>query len=159
MSKLLRDTIAQLAETFVSGVLSAVRSASLEDLASETGSARPAGRTAAAPKAAAAAPAVKARRGRGGRLKRRTPEDIAQVIEHIVSLLRANANGLRAEEIRAKLGLSAAELPRPINEALASRTITKTGEKRATRYFVGGGGKAAGGGGAKKRGKRGAKKG
>lgn len=163
MSKLLRDTITQLAESFVSGVLSAVRSVSLEDLASETDRAggarrgRPAGRT-AAPASVAATPKA-SRRGRGGRLRRRSPDDIAQVIEQVVGLLRGNSAGLRAEEIRAKLGLSAAELPRPISEALAARQISKTGEKRATRYFASGGKAAAGKGSAKKPSKRGGRRG
>lgn len=79
------------------------------------------------------------------------------MVEQIVSLLRSNSSGLRAEEIRAKLGLSAAELPRPIGEALVSKQISKTGEKRATRYFAGGA-KATARGGAKKTGKRGGKR-
>ncbi len=57
----------------------------------------------------------------------------------IVSLLKANPTGLRAEEIRAKLGLQAKELPRPLKEGLEAGSLSKTGQKRATTYFAGGG--------------------
>ncbi len=170
MSNSLRDSIAQLATNFVTEVLAAVRGASLEDLASETGRVgrpaarpvgRPPGRRPAAPAAAAAAPAAakpgRKKGGKKGRI-RRSASDIAGVIEKIVGLLRSSP-GLRAEEIRSKLGLANNEIPRPIQLALAEGKLKKTGEKRATRYFVGGkgGASAAGKAGAKK-GKPGRKK-
>jgi hypothetical protein len=53
-----------------------------------------------------------------------------------VRLLRQTPKGLRAEQIREELGLQAKELPRPLNEALDSGRLAKSGQKRATTYFV-----------------------
>jgi hypothetical protein len=78
-------------------------------------------------------------RRKGGRLGRRSAKDLARVVDQIADLLSKNPKGLRAEQIRKELGLSAKEVPRPIAKALASKRITKVGQKRATTYFVGGG--------------------
>ncbi|NOU34870.1 MAG: DNA-binding protein, partial [Polyangiaceae bacterium] len=45
-------------------------------------------------------------------------------------------DGLRAEEIREAIGVSAKELPRPLGDALDGKRITKKGQKRATTYFA-----------------------
>jgi hypothetical protein len=86
-------------------------------------------------------------------------------VDSIVSLLERRPDGLRAEQIRAELGLEAKELPRPIAEALASKRINKQGQKRATTYFARGtapraAAKSAGasGSGSSGRGRGGAKK-
>jgi hypothetical protein len=129
----LRNTLDALATQFATQVLHAIRAASLEDILSESGSS-PARRAGAAPtslRLQAAKP-----RGKAGRLARRSPEDIGAVIEKIVGLLEKHSSGLRAEEIRGKLGLQAKELPRPIADALAAKRIVKEGEKRATTYFA-----------------------
>jgi hypothetical protein len=139
----LHGTIQHLASQFAAGVLDAIRGASLEDILSETGGSgggRRAGRSALPvvfPAGAAAS------RRKGGRLPRRSPKDIAKVVESIVTLLSGKPNGLRAEQIRAELNLEAKELPRPISEALASHKISKRGQKRATTYFTKSGGRAA----------------
>jgi hypothetical protein len=70
-------------------------------------------------------------------------KDIAGVIDRIVGLLRQSAGGLRAEQIRQKLGLLAKELPRPLKDALASGQLGKSGQKRATTYVYKGAGAAA----------------
>jgi hypothetical protein len=75
-------------------------------------------------------------RRRRGRLARRSAGDISQIVDSIVSLLERRPDGLRAEQIRAELGLEAKELPRPIAEALAGKRINKQGQKRATTYFA-----------------------
>ena len=93
------------------------------------------GRPRAAAVAAAAAP--RARRGKGGRLRRRSATDIAGVVPKVVALLHANPKGLRAEQIRAKLGLDSREMPRPLAEALRKKLVSKKGRKRATTYFAG----------------------
>jgi hypothetical protein len=51
-------------------------------------------------------------------------------------LLRASPKGLRAEQIRQKLGLQSKELPRPLKEAVDGGRLGKSGQKRATTYFV-----------------------
>lgn len=158
----LRNTVTELATQFAWSVLDAIRGASLDDLLRETsGSApvrrgRPAASAAAPTKAAAPAAAAPSRgRGRksGGRLSRRSANDIAAIVDQIVGTLEANPDGLRAEQIREQLGLEAKELPRPLNDALSSGRVTKTGQKRATTYFAGG--RASGS--AKKGGKKGKK--
>ena len=157
----LRTSITELASHFAAGVLNAIRGASLEEILAETnrtgfgigagasavkrGPGRPKGSGASNGAAASGAAAEKsgAKKGRRGRLGRRSASDIGAVVERIVALLGQNPKGLRAEEIRAKLGLDAKELPRPIADALAAKKISKQGEKRATTYFARGGGKAA----------------
>jgi hypothetical protein len=162
MPSSLRSRLAELATEFSASVLDAIRGASLEELLSGSRGERarapsrgpaPAKRGArlAGPRAAAPAPApardtsaataAPAARRRGGRLARRSSGDIAGVVTSIVGLLKSSPAGLRAEEIRAKLGLQAKELPRPLKEGLDAGTLSKSGQKRATTYFVGGGGR------------------
>jgi hypothetical protein len=169
----LRAAISQLANQFASGVLEAIRGASLAEILAESaeGGGRAAGgaRRGRPPAAASAAGAAsRPAKRRRGRLERRSATDIAGVVRQIVDLLGAHPAGLRAEQIRHELGLEAKELPRPITEALASRKISKQGQKRATTYFAKGAkaggataakrgakaGKAAGKTAGKKRGKR-----
>ena len=193
----LKSTIESLASQFASSIVSALRSAPIDELNGYTGhtgmasAPRSAGRAASAPapkassapapKAAAApapakrgpgrpkktasapthtAPAPAAapkKRGRpagsgkktggtspsapaassGGRLGRRSVEDIGRVVEDIVSLLGQHPEGLRSEQLRSSLRLDAKELPRPLQDGLNAGTITKVGQKRATTYFAG----------------------
>lgn len=175
MSTSLRNTINDLASSFAASILDALRGMSLEEiLAATSGSSGVAKRGPGRPRTvavhvASAAPAAagesasarggkRGRRARAGRLNRRSAGDIHGLIDQIVAVLEAHPAGLRAEQIRAQLSLEAKELPRPIAEALATRRISKEGQKRATTYFAKGGGgaaKAAGGGaGAKRAGKK-----
>jgi hypothetical protein len=150
MAGSLHHTIQQLAASFAAGVLGAIRQSSLEEILAETEGAGRRGRG-RPPKGAAtreAAPAGggarrSAGRKKGGRLGRRSAGALGRVVDRIVELLSKNPKGLRAEQIRAELGLSAKELPRPIAKALEAKRIRKTGQKRATTYFTGGGGGAA----------------
>jgi hypothetical protein len=150
----LRSTISQLANEFAAGVLEAIRGASLQEILAESGAgggvkARR-GRPPAADSSRGAGTTTGAkRRGRGGRLGRRSAGDIAGLVQQIVQLLESKPEGLRAEQIREQLGLEAKELPRPIAEALSSRKIAKQGQKRATTYFARGAGGARAKGGAK----------
>jgi hypothetical protein len=132
MSTSLRAHLNELAASFANGVLAAIRTASLEDLLAESGNAR---RLPPVPGAAAG----RASRG-SGRLPRRSADDIGQVLERIASLLKSSPKGLRAEEIRQRLNLLSKELPRPLKEGLASGRLGKSGNKRATTYFLKGGG-------------------
>jgi len=142
----LRQKLNELATSFASDVLVAIRGAPLEHLigssaangrrlvAAEVGVER--ARATRGESAVGAEMSPRARPGRGGRLARRSSGDIAHVIESIVGLLQQNPRGLRAEQIRSKLGLEAKELPRPLREGLEARKLTKVGEKRATTYFA-----------------------
>ena len=133
----LHDTINALASEFAHSLLAALRGASLEEIITETthGKRGPGRPRAVAVAVAAAAP--RARRGKGGRLRRRSATDIAGVVTKIVALLHANPKGLRAEQIRTKLGLDSREMPRPLAEALRKKLVSKKGRKRATTYFAG----------------------
>jgi hypothetical protein len=160
MTGTLRDTIQHLAADFAVGVLDVIRGASLEDILSETEGAVRRGRGRPPSQVARSIPdhaPPAARSGRKARLQRRSAADIGNVIQRIVELLSGKAKGLRAEQIRAALGVSAKELPRPIALALSSKQITKAGQKRATTYYARGAtsapGPAAGGKGSRKGGK------
>jgi hypothetical protein len=150
MAASLQRRLGDLALAFSESVLEAIRGASLEELFGGSSAAhrapaapvRP--RKAAAPRAPVgvrdASPVLAAgsKGRRGGRLSRRSPSDIERVVSEIVSLLGEHPEGLRAEQIRRHLGLVAKELPRPLKEGVDSGKLGKSGQKRATTYFVGG---------------------
>jgi hypothetical protein len=128
----LRDSIQDLAQNFASLVVAAIRGASLQEILSESSGA----------KGAPGRPASKRGPGRpkgstsSKRLARRSAKDIAKVADGIVSLVKKHKGGLRAEQIRAELGIAKKEWARPLEDALASKKLTKKGEKRATTYFA-----------------------
>ena len=156
----LRAQIDRLAAQFAGNIIDALRGASLDDLMAIAGNrgggaprrGRPSGSGAGG--GGAAFEGGSARRGRGGRLGRRTQDDIGRMIDRIQDLLSKSSGGMRAEQIREALGVEAKELPRPLADALAAGRITKSGQKRATTYFAGsGGGSSSGGeGGTRRRG-------
>lgn len=131
----IRAAIADLASEFAEGVLAVIRSASVQEILAETGAAaaemaargvrRAAERSAGGAARAGSAAGAPAAKAPGG-----------DAVERIVALLASHPKGLRAEEIRAKLGLGQKDLPKRIAEALASKRIVKEGERRATRYFA-----------------------
>lgn len=75
----------------------------------------------------------------GSRMPRRDPAELQVVIDNIVRILSTSPEGLRSEELQKKTDLSKKEITRPIVLALEGGLIHKTGNKRATTYFVGGG--------------------
>jgi hypothetical protein len=129
----LKATIDRLANEFATGVLAAIRASNLEEILSETrGGTAPRGSRSAAP----APKRPSAGKGKAAGRGRRSGGDIEKVVEDIVAVLAKASDGLRSEDLRAKLGLSRAEIMRPIQAALAAKRIKKTGEKRATTYFA-----------------------
>jgi hypothetical protein len=127
----LHASINSLAQTFATRVIEAIRSASLEDILGETsGATRGPGR----PAQAGASAQGNGRKAK--RLARRSARDIAGVTARIVSLVKSKRGGLRAEQIRAELGIAKNEWMRPLEQALASKKLTKKGQKRATTYFA-----------------------
>lgn len=141
----LKSTIEGLATQFAVSVIEALRGASIEELYAVTsGAASGGGARRGRPRADAGAGAARkvapVARGRGGRLGRRSADQIGKMIDSIVDVVTKSASGLRAEQIRDQLGVEAKELPRPLADALASGRISKTGQKRATTYFAGSGG-------------------
>ncbi len=135
----LRSSIHSLAQQFAAGVLKAIRSSSLEDILDETsggrrGPGRPPG------KRGPGRPPGKRGPGRppgstSKRLARRSAKDIAAVTSSIVALVSKHPKGLRAEQIRAELGIAKKEWMRPLGMALDAKKLTKKGEKRSTTYF------------------------
>lgn len=125
----LRQILENQAYEFASAVIGAFRGASLEELMSLAGRGRSSRASVARPGALAV--------GRPGRLGRRSPEEIAKTLESIVSVLHKHPEGLRAEQIKAALQLDTREVPRPLAEGLRSGALKKTGQKRATTYFLG----------------------
>ncbi|MCL2778384.1 MAG: hypothetical protein FWD73_10300 [Polyangiaceae bacterium] len=126
----LRNTIEDLSSQFANSIIEALRGASIDELLDVAhGGPRPRARE----MGESVAPP---RRVQGARRGRRTAGDIADMVDSIVELLQNNPNGLRSEQIREQLGVEAKELPRPLADAMEQNLITKTGQKRATTYFV-----------------------
>jgi hypothetical protein len=131
----LKNRISELAEEFSAGVLLALRSASLDELNEGMGV------SSARRGSLIAADTGPAKRGRKpGRLARRSDEDLAAVVETIVSCVRKHSDGIRSEDIRKELDIAKNELARPLQLALENGTLRKEGHKRATLYFIKGGG-------------------
>ncbi len=136
----LHATINSLAAEFAHELLRALRGASLDEIIAETAgghkAARGPGRPARGHGTARAHAAAAPRASRGGKRVRRSANDLAQVVEKIISLVKSHKKGINAEAIRASLKLPRKQLPRPIAMALASKKIKKKGQKRATMYFA-----------------------
>jgi hypothetical protein len=132
MANRLQSRISELASSFVDSILEAIRSSSLEELVGGGHSVRDDHR-APAPKTATPR---SSRSPSPGRLPRRSAEDIAKVLEVVVSLLNSRKNGLRAEQIRDELSMQSKELPRILKEGLARKKLRTVGQKRATTYFA-----------------------
>src|SRR5579862_5284755 len=131
----LRTSLNELASTFVDSVLTAIRTASVDELMSPTApSAGP--RRISRPGPSIPAAGAKPRTTTSGRLPRRSADEIAAALDRVVSLVKKKKEGLRAEAIRAELGLQAKELPRILKEGVAAKKLKSKGQKRATTYFV-----------------------
>jgi hypothetical protein len=127
----LRSNLTDLAHRFADAVLDAIRSSSLEELLSD-GAGRGGRRV-----AGGGGQPDPLRRARSGRLARRSPEQIAAALSKVVALVKTKKEGLRAEEIRAALGMQSKEMPRVLKEGLDKKKLRSKGRKRATRYFAG----------------------
>ncbi len=135
----LKKTIEDLAAEFASNVIAAIRGVSIDELYALTAG----GRSTARRPPSGDVLGGGGRRRSSERLGRRSAADIARVVDEIIGLLGKHQDGLRAEQIRAALNLQAKELPRPLTDALADGRIKKSGQKRATTYFLGDGGGAS----------------
>jgi hypothetical protein len=131
MPNSLRSTLDSLAQSFANGVLAAIRTASVQDLLAESGGAprrgpgrRPGGGTTAG----------NPRRTKGGRLARRSPEDIENTLVAVVALVKKSKAGMRSEEIRKALKLDVREVPRVLKQGLSAKKLKAKGQKRATTY-------------------------
>jgi hypothetical protein len=117
---MLEAKVQALASQFAKDLLELFKEASIRELTS----------TPHAPKAVASAPAS------NGRRARRSTDDIQSTVKSIVSVLKRNGGGMRAEQIKAAIGVETKDLPRPIAVALSEGLIRKKGEKRATTYYA-----------------------
>lgn len=141
-STTLRSALDALAHAFADGVLLAIRSASLEELHAGSGFAgrRAVGRPRAQVARGNGQPdpleAPPGRRARGGRLARRSPEDIAQALAQVVALVKKSDAGMRSEEIRKALGIDARAMPRVLKMGLHTKKLKSKGQKRATKYLA-----------------------
>lgn len=124
--------IAALAEQFARDVLSELKGTNLDDLVDALSGARRAPRAGAA--SAATERTARPRRGKGGRLLRRSPEQLQALLDKVVVTLKSGP--LRAEQIQSALGVDRKELPAVLKLGLSTKTLSKKGEKRATAYSV-----------------------
>lgn len=129
----LNRTIESLASNFAAEIIRAIRGASLQEILGAG--------TAPSPKIKIAHRVARKgeapqRRGKGGRLARRTQEQIGEQLAKVVALLKKNPDGMRSEEIRDALKLDRREMPRILAEGVASKAFKKKGAKRATVYFM-----------------------
>jgi hypothetical protein len=137
MTNALRTTIADLAATFATAVTAAIRGASLDDILTLSGAEAPARRGPGRPRGAATAPAKPAaptKANKGGRIARRSPEDVEQTLELVVALLKSTKDGLRSEQIQKHLGVRKEALPRVLKQGLTTRALKSKGQKRSTVY-------------------------
>ena len=58
------------------------------------------------------------------------------MLNKIVLLVKTHKDGMRAEAIRAKLGMQAKEMPRILKEGISAKKLSSKGQKRATTYFA-----------------------
>ena len=134
----LRSQLDALAANFASQIMASLRGASLHDLVGRTADVPAAGngrRARGGGRQPEALP-VSAKPRKPGRLPRRSAEEIAETLNKIVLLVKTQKNGMRAEEIRSKLGMQAKEMPRILKEGLSKKKLTSKGNKRATTYFA-----------------------
>jgi hypothetical protein len=140
----LRHDLQAIAQRFADEVLQAIRLSSLDELVAEhrTEPRRGPGRPGAAALRSRGGggsqsdPQRVPKKGSGARLARRSPADIEKVLAKVVTVVKASKGGLRAEEIKRKLGLQANERPRVLKQGLTSKKLKAKGQKRATTYAV-----------------------
>jgi hypothetical protein len=127
----LQSRLQEIAQNFANSVLDALKGAPLQELLGDiraVGDGRSALR-------ANGSPTPRSKRS-SGRLPRRSAEDIARLLEQVVSVVKKHGDGLRAEQIRDELGLQPREMPRVLKEGLSTKKLKTKGQKRATTYFA-----------------------
>lgn len=151
--KSLQEVVHALATRFAVDLVEAIRNASVGEFMLLLGSGNPVatGSQKAAPKkrvraswrrmrrfkSAAPRPKVTAKSlASAHKLQRRSKEEIGEMVEEIVSLVRSHSEGLTAEVIRGQLKVDRRELPIPLKLALESGKIRKLGHKRSTTYLA-----------------------
>jgi hypothetical protein len=126
----LRSALDSLAHSFASGVLAAIRAASIDDLLAESGGGAPR----SAGRLRGGGGGTRTKTTKSGRLARRSAKDIAKAVDQVVVLVKKSKTGLRSEEIKKALGLDVREVPRILKTAVKTRKLKAKGQKRATTY-------------------------
>jgi hypothetical protein len=137
----LKTQLDALASSFASQIVEVIRGASLQELVSPDARIIGNGRRARVVAAGGGQPdppsvPITPKRGKNGRLPRRSAEEIAKTLDKILLLVKTHKNGMRAEEIRSKLGMESKEMPRILKEGIARKKLSTKGQKRATTYFA-----------------------
>ena len=134
----LQSQLDALAANFAKAIIAALQGASLQELVSSDGGRGSGGRTPRTERSVASpGPTVsRAAPRKPGRLPRRSADEIAATLNKIVLLVKTHKTGMRAEEIRSKLGMQAKEMPRILKAGIAAKKLSTKGQKRATTYFV-----------------------
>jgi hypothetical protein len=145
----LQSQLDSLARSFAEQIVETIRGSSLHELSSGgVGSGANSGSNHAdAPRAfssrsarkavtkATQVPTPKVTRS-NGRLPRRSVDEIRALLDKVVALVKKQKNGLRAEKIRADLGMLPKEMPRILKEGVSMKKLSTKGHKRATTYFA-----------------------
>ena len=134
----LHSRLQDLASSFADDVLAAIRTASLEELTHDRKGTTTARRSRIAGGGGGGQPdPLRTPKTKGGRLARRSPEDIERTLGLVVAALKGTkGKGMRAGEIRRFLNLDVRELPRVLGEGLKTKKLRSKGQKRATTYFA-----------------------
>jgi len=130
----------EFATDFATAIVAAIVDSNFRDLLEANGASTSprAHATSAAPRKAKVP--SKSKPGKSGRMARRSPEQIAEAVASIQSLLKKHPDGLRAEQIREELGLDKRELPRLLQNGVGDGAFKVLhGVKRSTTYGIKGG--------------------
>ena len=133
----LRSSIQSLLESFTAQLEALVNQAAVDRVMTALGGDAPAaaGKRRGRPKGSGRKPGRPA--GRPARGGKRSSDEVDAMAERLVAYVKSNP-GQGLEGIARGLGTSTKELKLPVIKLLASRQIKKTGQKRGTKYFVGG---------------------
>ena len=130
----LETAIKALAADFANNVVVALAGASFDEVQAALSEARPATRVRGL--LPAATKTERPKLTRNSRMSRRSADDIEKALTRVLSVVEKAEDGMRAEQIREKLGLESKELPRILKAGLESKRLRSKGAKRATTYFV-----------------------
>jgi hypothetical protein len=139
----LHSRLTNLAQSFADDVLAAIRTVSLHELTGDgreggNGRRTRVGSVGSVDGGGGEVPiAFPGPRTKGGRLARRSADDIQKTLGLVTAAIKASrGKGMRAEEIRSFLKIDKRELPRVLKEGLKTKKLRSKGQKRATAYFA-----------------------
>ena len=127
VSAIFGEAFAAVAAEFQSG---ATRSTSAKTTTSRSKPARP------KPAIRSTATVASKPKKRTNKRNRRTLNELERVSNEVIKLLSTENRSMRIEEINSRLGTTTRQLMRPIQRLLKQGRIKKSGERRATTYFL-----------------------